>query len=484
MYFFLTILFSAALFSSCSGKNDGKKAEETPSHNYPAPPAPSTPSVNTSTVTSTLSNTSTSVSTTTELPQALFEFRQDVLVSIIDSGVDDTHSLLSAQMWKNSGETENNFKDDEGNGYIDDIFGWSFIDNNNRTFDRTTLQTLPNDVHRFYQILAKISKSQTLTSEEYEWYSARYTDNTFLAQAEKFSTLSHGSHVAGIVLKDNPRTRVMAQKILSTDVAMGNSLRLSNFALGTSELNAASFFIRSFLPGIVGGNSAFHDIFRYAQRNNVKVANCSFSTTLAGIKEGIENYYSLNSGMGGAFVDYTVTEVFERARQSLQSEVAQAQDILFVMAAGNDAVNNDNNPRLPANIKLVNTITVAATNGRSKLAEFSDYGWQMVEVAAPGVSIESAVGNNQVIPMSGTSMAAPYVSNAAAQVRSINPKLSAAETRKIILETVDVKAFLQNKVSTSGIVNPLRAKVAAELAFKMSLPAAIAQAKEVVKDLD
>ncbi len=55
----------------------------------------------------------------------------DVVVAVIDSGVDVNHPDLAANMWINPGETAGNGEDDDGNGYIDDINGWDFyIDDN------------------------------------------------------------------------------------------------------------------------------------------------------------------------------------------------------------------------------------------------------------------------------------------------------------------------------------------------------------------
>ncbi len=50
-----------------------------------------------------------------------------VVVAVIDSGVDAEHEDLSEVMWTNPGEIADNGKDDDGNGYIDDIHGWNFI---------------------------------------------------------------------------------------------------------------------------------------------------------------------------------------------------------------------------------------------------------------------------------------------------------------------------------------------------------------------
>src|SRR5688572_7726133 len=50
-----------------------------------------------------------------------------VIVAVIDSGVDYLHEDLKSVMWVNAGEVAGNGKDDDGNGYVDDIHGWNFI---------------------------------------------------------------------------------------------------------------------------------------------------------------------------------------------------------------------------------------------------------------------------------------------------------------------------------------------------------------------
>ena len=59
----------------------------------------------------------------------------EIVVGVIDTGVDYNHPDLAANMWTNPGEIPGNGIDDDGNGYVDDIHGWDFAANNNDPMD-------------------------------------------------------------------------------------------------------------------------------------------------------------------------------------------------------------------------------------------------------------------------------------------------------------------------------------------------------------
>lgn len=71
-----------------------------------------------------------------DAPDAWNKFKgTNVIVAVIDTGVNYNHPDLKANMWVNTKEIPNNKKDDDNNGYIDDYRGWDFVNNDNNPMD-------------------------------------------------------------------------------------------------------------------------------------------------------------------------------------------------------------------------------------------------------------------------------------------------------------------------------------------------------------
>ncbi|MCF7223201.1 S8 family peptidase [Marilutibacter chinensis] len=145
--------------------------------------------------------------------------------------------------------------------------------------------------------------------------------------------------------------------------------------------------------------------------------------------------------------------------QALQDAIGRAgdADILFIAAAGNSAYDNDAQASYPSNYPNANIIAVASITSTGGLSSFSQWGATTVDLGAPGSSVYSTVparskGNlvSGYASYSGTSMATPHVTGAAALYASSHPSATAAEVKTAILDATVATPSLQGKVLTGG----------------------------------
>ena len=134
-----------------------------------------------------------------------------VIVAVIDSGIDTLHEDLKAVLWRNEKEISGNGKDDDGNGYIDDIYGWNFCgskegENLSRNsweitrvyhhwkaeFDGKT----EKEIHKDRQFLySQWVKSANLINKDYEEANAELPQITGFLEALELSSKSINTHL-------------------------------------------------------------------------------------------------------------------------------------------------------------------------------------------------------------------------------------------------------------------------------------------------
>ena len=404
------------------------------------------------------------------------------IVAVVDSGVDIKHIYLQGHIWINPVDNTKNQIDEDGNNLLDDINGWNFADENNQVMDYSFAILNCSDIQNFFKIQNK-SYVSGITYEEREWMNGKLKDQDFVKQVMKYISYIHGTHVAGIAYGENDKIKILPIRIRPT-----GSSNIDFNSLAKSD-NVQMFEFKEKLINVAKKSSLqMKKIANYVLEKNVDVANCSFGTDYEKMYLAITK---LLQRVFGTFsnereVHKFVQLYFETLLAYEQEAVIEAFNTLFVFAAGNVQSNNDQFLTSPANIKAPNALTVAATYGFADFANFSNYGEEMVDLAAPGVSIKSSIPDNLFLNVSGTSQAAPYVSNIAANMKDENPKLMPAELKEILMGTVDFRDYLVGKVKSSGTVNKERAIQAARNTLEMPLMESIELAKyqviEVKKD--
>jgi subtilisin family serine protease len=286
-----------------------------------------------------------------------------VYIGIIDEGYMYTHEDLATNAGTNPGEIAGNGVDDDGNGYVDDVYGWDFDGNNNTVFDGTA-------------------------------------DD-------------HGTHVAGTI-----------------GAVGGNGKGVAGVCWNVKLLDA------KFL-GTKGGTTD----------NAIKAVD--YFTDLK-TRHGL-NLVATNNSWGGGGYSALLEAAIGRANNT---------GILFIAAAGNESNNNDVTASYPSGYDVANVIAVASITNTGALSSFSNYGATTVDLGAPGSAIYSCVpvkSRNKIVSgyasYSGTSMATPHVTGAAALYASTHPGATAANIKNAILTSVVPTSSLAGKCVTGGRLN-------------------------------
>ena len=411
-------------------------------------------------------------------------------VAVIDSGVDYQHSDLSHLIWNNDLEIEGNEIDDDANGYIDDMRGWNFANNHARLIEYDDEDYFRPSIVKFLDIQSRGLLGKA-TQGETEWAKNQLRSSEFITAINGYLTYAHGTHVAGIMMRGVEKAELIDIRVIPGKTVDEAKRRLINDVQeaidAEQDINfIAEFIVKLGLRYIARTNAKmFGDVASYLDTQGTQVANASVGMGMQQARTLVEPIVTVLTGQQPApedivneFATFFLTEGMKAQKEAFQ----KAPGTLFVFASGNDGENNDLAPTIPASIGLDNTISVGASIGNQKVAPFSNFGASTVDVFAPGVAIKSLAPMGRELHMSGTSQAAPYVANIATRVFDMNPNLSPADVKSIIMATVDQKGFLRGLAYTEGVVNGERALKAAELSIATDIGSAINKSRELVAD--
>ena len=131
---------------------------------------------------------------------------------------------------------------------------------------------------------------------------------------------------------------------------------------------------------------------------------------------------------------------------------AERKGIIVVVAAGNESSNIDkkSNAFYPAAYGLSNIISVSAHDENLKLIKSSNWGKRLVDLAAPGKRIKSALPKDRAGFLTGTSQATAFVTGVVAMLKSQFPKLSYTEVKNIIRNSAKKEIALASNSNSGG----------------------------------
>lgn len=387
-----------------------------------------------------------------------------VIVAVIDNGAQTTHKYLQPNVWVNKGEIPGNGKDDDGNDYVDDVNGWSFLggkggDINYEADEKTRLY------FKFKQQYTDTTGLSAIIKDSLDQATKKYNDaqKSREAQAKTAGKMYDNRDapfmqmVSRLTMGKNYESQIVEFKEMADGGVLWNSM------------NADS------ARGAIVGDDPDDSMERHYGNNHVDAANPAHGTHTAGIVAGVARCagngtwlqimpiraipngderdkdvanairYAVDNG--AKVINMSFGKYASQHPQVVRDAIvyAQQKDVLLVHGCGNEASNltdwdiqNYPNAFIDSNTRAANFISVGATgrNRKRLMANFSNYGRKDVDVLAPGVDIYSSVPVDTFEKYSGTSMSAPVVAGVAAILRSYYPHLSAAQVKDILMQSV------------------------------------------------
>jgi subtilisin family serine protease len=427
-----------------------------------------------------------------------------VIVAVIDSGIDIDHEDLNGVIWTNKGEIPNNRKDDDKNGYVDDIHGWNFLgDGYDEQLEYVRMLDSEDTSNPRY------NEAKTKYDEDSQLWTARKTQYDQIAQTIKNADETLTEHLGKKeytiedvnAIKTDDQSLTQAAQIAQNVIANGSTLAEAIIEIndGLEQINERLnfHFNKNFSGRKTGDNINDLSDTSYGDGNVKPVKKSeSHGTHVAGIiaaernngkgANGVANNVEIMSirvvpngdeydkdvalsiryavDNGAKVINGSFGKSFSPHAGWVRDAIKYASDndVVFVHAAGNSSENVDVEPNFPDDnvnfVEVSNTYirvgSLAPKYGSKMVSGFSNYGKKNVDIFAPGSEIYSTTPENEYDTKGGTSMAAPAVAGIAALIRSQYPKLTAAQVKQVIL---DSGLPLSNKVVVGGDASNVKA---------------------------
>lgn len=320
-----------------------------------------------------------------------------------------------------------------------------------------------------------------------EWYLSVLSDQDFIKELSICASFIHGTHVASIALNNHPEIKIMNLKLLGSGGS--RSPFRENFKANMEDSSKRKRLLSRVFDRVKFGILAvstevlaaqlmnlYRDVVTYADNQGVSILNLSFGIPSDSLRKMIQNLFdSLKIKSTKTNVEDLVNYMFSTLNKRGRNLMNSFNHMIFVQAAGNSSQDIASHPIFPATVGVDNMIVVGATIGQRDWAPFSNFSSDLVDVAAPGVSITAATPGNSYLAVSGTSQSAPFVAHLVARIKLVNPELTPKQIRIIIRDTSNRHSFLEGRVRSQGIIDIKRAVFAARRAKESSLGEALTQ---------
>lgn len=417
----------------------------------------------------------------------------DIVIAVIDTGVDYDHPDLAENIWTNQAEVSGvPGIDDDRNGFVDDLRGWDFADNDNYPLDvdghgthvAGIISASGNNAAGIAGVCwnVRIMGLKVQPDGEEAMESAAVIDAIDYAidQGARIINCSFGSggdstlekaaynrlKIAGGLAvcaagNSGENTDILANRnypscydlnnIISAAASMENDdlASFSNFGPVSVDLAAPGANVISTLPAWTSRESRV-----IAHGPSTDIGITAIAMLYAGITDetGITaNAYDCGLGYPADFPEHVKVNIALIRR----GEIFFSEKTANAMNAGAIAVIIDNNVvdsldqdggTLGASGNWIPVVSISKADGEILRAMETP----LVTVVNTPVSTAAAYGTK-----SGTSFAAPHVSGAAGLILSKSPDLDYVQLRAALLETVDKVPALDGKLAAAGRLNVL-----------------------------
>ena len=339
-----------------------------------------------------------------------------VTIAVWDQGIDPAR--FQGRLWNNPDETTDG-RDDDGNGFVDDLHGIGFDADGAYTpallGDFARMSALPEARVRALvagraDILAGIASPQARAFAAHMDALQPEQAAALMEAMTAYGFHAHGTMMADVAMRGNPAACLLA-------------IRTSN------DLWKMPPPVPS-MDDMARSATRTRRIVDYLQAKGVRVVNISWGATPGDYERLLEM-----NGIGESpeARRAQATRLFEASATPLRDAIRNAPGILFVVAAGNEGSDVAFTDDLTGTLDLPNVLVVGAADRAGQVAGFSNSG-DNVRVYAPGVQVSAALPGEGELRTDGTSIATPAVAALAGQLFALAPELTPAQVVALILQ--------------------------------------------------